>query len=442
MQTAMESCLAEYNRVLLDRYDLFYVDASYGSGAGNEVDITEHLEGYISKNLGRTSLSEFIGARDVTALSASDVDITDSRYACDGFYTSVREQIYAYMMAGPEGALASNFWELFYTTESYDEDDVWESTFDECVDEFESAREEAEEEDDDEEEHEGRSAGLEALDQVSDILDDIRGVLGSAFLSQVGRADVSGADIYGYNLLSSRDLHYGTTYEAENSHHYSEAGSLLMMQYIMEKCSTRSEPLDDSVLQYEAEYILFGHSSDEENLEQMTARLVLLRAACDLYAIRHVTQCTATADLIAAALQIFPGIPYDVTRNLILVIWAYAEAIADVRTLYDGGSVPLSKSDSNWQTSLGNLFSSGGGRSDGAGLDYAMYLRIFLLAEDMADPNTVTERLLDVIEVDVEKAQDGIPLYMDYCLDAMAAECTITSGFGYSCKVQSEITYN
>lgn len=448
-QTAMDSCLAEYNRILLDRYDLFYVDTSYGTGAGSEADLTEHLEDYIGKNLGQSSLSEFLGARDLTALSASDVDVTDSRYACDADYASVREQIYAYMTAGPEAAAASNLMELFSSALEYD-GDSWEEAYNERVDEFESACEELEEEDeddaeDDEDDGEAESAshtaGREMLDRIREVLDQIRSVLGSAFLHQVGREDVSDADAYGENMPENRILHYGTAYEAENSHDYGEAGSLLLTQYMMEKCGRYGEALDGSALQYEVEYLLFGHLSDRENLEQMTARLVLLRAAADLEAIDRVDSCVAVADGLAAILQFFPGIPAEITRNLVLVIWAYAEALADVRTLYDGGRVPLVKSGSNWQTSWDGLFSSGS-ESSGVGLDYETYLRIFLLAENMTNGNAVLERLLGVMELDVTLAQDGTPIFMDYCLDAMAASVTITSGFGYSCEVRHEITYD
>lgn len=446
MQTAMDACLAEYNRVLLDRYDLFYIDTSYGDGVGigGELDLTSHLEGYLGKNVGRSSWAEFLAGRDLTALSVSDVTIDELRYACDADYESVRQQIYAYMMAGPEGALADNLLELFETTESYEEES-WEEAYNESVSDFESACREAEGEDADEEgenERPGRAAGREAIERIRGVLDDIRGVLGQAFLSQVGRENVSTADIYGENILELRDLYTGTAYEAENSHDYGEAGSLLMMQYILEKCSHYGEEMDGSVLQYEIEYILFGHHADEENLEQMTARLVLLRAAADLASIENISQCTAVADVLAGILELFPGIPAGVTRSLILCIWAYAEAIADVRTLYDGGSVPLVKSNANWQTSWGSLFGGSSGGSDGSGLDYTMYLRIFLLAQDMTDPDTVMERLLSVMEVDVAAAQGGIPIRMDYCLDAMAASATFTSGFGYQCTVKHNITYN
>lgn len=84
----------------------------------------------------------------------------------------------------------------------------------------------------------------------------------------------------------------------------------------------------------------------------------------------------------------------------------------------------------------------GNGSTGGSGMDYAAYLRIFLLAEDMFDRDAVTQRLMNVMELDITKAQNGTPLYMDWCLDAMKADVTITSGYGYRAQVLQEITYN
>lgn len=446
VRTALDSCLAEYSRELENRYGLFYVDASYG-GSPEEENVTSHVKDYLSRNMEVSTISSLLGARNLTSLSVSSCEITDTRYACDSNGKSVREQIEAYMTAGPEAALASNFLEMFGSYESLDENS-WQEAFNESSSEFEEAARAAREEAERIEEEEGERdyGGDEDLRLVEEFLANIREYLGRAFLTQVlgGDGTVSGSSVNGSDLLEDRSLHYGTSYDAENSHDYSEVGSIRMGQYILEHCGNYRETIDGCALQYEAEYILFGMRDDRENLEQMTERLVLLRAAADLAAIHGVESCTRMADLIAEVLDFFLGIPMTVTRELILVIWSYAEAIQDVKTLYKGGKVPILKSASNWQTSfsiLGNIGGSGGS-SGGSGIDYAMYLRFFLLAADRSDPDTVTERLMNIMELDVTKAQGGTPLYMDWCLDAMKVDVTVASGYGYSTRVMQEITYN
>lgn len=442
VRTAMDSCLAEFNRELESRYKLFYVDTSYG-GSPSEENITTHMKDYMSRNLEQTSVSSLFGARDLVSMSVTSCEVTDSRFACDDGYKSVREQINAYMTAGPEAAIASNLFELFGSLQTLDEDE-WQEAFDESSSAFEDAVDEAMEElEDDEEERD--HGGDDDLDLVEEILDGIREFIGSAFLSQVFGSDagISDASSEGTDLLEDRSLHYGSSFKPENSHSYSEVGSILMGQYILEHCGNYREQVDGSALQYEAEYIVFGERTDRRNLERMTERLVLLRAAADLAAIHGVDSCTGTADAIAAVLNFFFGIPSSVTRELILVIWSYAEAIQDVKTLYKGGKVPIIKSESDWRTSFSSLRSIGGGSggSGGSGIDYAMYLRLFLLEADRSDQDTVTRRLMDVMEMDVTKAQ-GTPLYMDWCLDAMKVDVTIKSGYGYSAQVVQEITYD
>lgn len=442
VRTAMDSCLAEYNRALEERYSLLFVDTSYGGGSPSEESLTDHMKDYMSRNLERTTVSSLTGTRDLTALSVSSFAVTDSRYACDDHYRAVREQVEAYMTAGPEAALVSNFYELFGSYETLDED-AWQEAFDESSEEFEDAVEEALEEREEDEDYD--DGGDDDLNLVEEILNDIREFIGSAFLSQVFGSDdgISDSSAEGADLLEDRSLHYGSSYEAENSHGYSEVGSILMGQYILEHCGNYRERMDGSALQYETEYIVFGERTDRRNLERMTERLVLLRAAADLAAIHGVDSCTGTADAIGAVLNFFLGIPVSVTRELILVVWSYAEAIQDVKTLYKGGKVPILKSGANWQTSFSSLRSIGGGSgsSGGSGIDYAMYLRFFLLAADQMDPDAVTERLMNIMELDVTKAQ-GTPLYMDWCLDAMKADVTLQSGYGYSVRVLQEITYN
>lgn len=443
VRTAMDSCLAEYNRELESRYNLFYVDASYRSGSAAESNVTSHMEDYLNQNLETSTLSSILGTRDLTAMSVSSCEITDTRYACDSHGQSVREQIEAYMTAGPEAAVVSGIVDQFSAYMEIDEDS-WPNAFDDASSEFEDAVNDYEEDEDDEE-HEDHQESKDRLGVIEDILDEIHEVIASSFLIQVFgvSGDISIAGTEGSDLIEDRSIHYGSSYEAENSHDYSEVGSLLMGQYILEKCSNYREQVDGCVLDYEAEYIVFGERTDRRNLERMTERLVLIRAAVDLVAIHGVTSCTSTADVVAGLLELL-GIPAPVTRELILVIWSYAEAIQDVKTLYRGGKVPLVKSGSNWQTSWESLLSigSGDGSSGGSGLDYAMYLRLFLLSEDMFNKDEVTERLMNVMELDVTKAQDGTPLYMDWCMDAMKADVTITSGYGYEAHVIQEITYN
>ena len=72
-------------------------------------------------------------------------------------------------------------------------------------------------------------------------------------------------------------------------------------------------------------------------------------------------------------------------------VWALAEAMADARSLLDGGKVPLMKTGSDWKLSLENVLKTGAeGRlpdlektdpENEMGLDLKGYLRLFFICK-------------------------------------------------------------
>ena len=112
----------------------------------------------------------------------------------------------------------------------------------------------------------------------------------------------------------------------------------------------------------------------------------------------------------------------------------------DVRTLMDGGKVPLVKTKETWKTSLSGIFNpSARKQASGSGLRYEDYLRILLFLEGR---DKKTERLMDVMEMDVRKALGSENFRMDWCLDALTAEYEVESSFGYRCSIRRSAGYN
>ena len=62
----------------------------------------------------------------------------------------------------------------------------------------------------------------------------------------------------------------------------------------------------------------------------------------------------AEAEALAAALAGFTGIYplVKLVKGILLGAWAFAEAVSDVRILYQGGQVPLVKTGKDWRLSL------------------------------------------------------------------------------------------
>lgn len=98
-------------------------------------------------------------------------------------------------------------------------------------------------------------------------------------------------------------------------------------------------------LDYEWEYILCGGKSDQENLDEVISRLVLMRSVIDTVAIMSSTQKRNTAYTAALAVVGFTGLDLLVrfTQTLFIILWGTVEALVDVAALLQGKQIPLVK---------------------------------------------------------------------------------------------------
>lgn len=127
----------------------------------------------------------------------------------------------------------------------------------------------------------------------------------------------------------------------------------------MKVCGNFRNQKENSVLKYQVEYILYGFGSDASNLSACAAALFAVRSAGNLIAIYGNSSMKTQAEAVAEVLCCLIACPElaPVLKNILLVIWAVAEAIADVKTLLDGGNVPLLKKEGQWSLSLSNVLS-------------------------------------------------------------------------------------
>ena len=136
--------------------------------------------------------------------------------------------------------------------------------------------------------------------------------------------------------------------------------------------------LDDDYESLQIEYLISGKGSDLANLYSVANKLVAIRTGLNLVFMFTSSRCQADAKAIATAMVgwlLIPGLVKTV-ETIILIIWAIAESVADVKTLLAGGKVPLIKSDGDLQISLSSAASGGsGGSGSSSGLKYEDYLR-------------------------------------------------------------------
>lgn len=164
-----------------------------------------------------------------------------------------------------------------------------------------------------------------------------------------------------------------------------------------------SEP---SVLKYEMEYLLAGKKSDRENLKDAVNRVLTLRGAMNLLFLLNSPDKKAEVDALAAAVSV--GImPAQMALSFfILTLWAFGEAVLDVKTLLAGGKVPFWKTEGTWKTSLSGLldqsFLRESGKTSGEGRSYTEYLSCLMF---LMDRKTRNFRMMDLIQWNIQTKQ-------------------------------------
>lgn len=456
---AVNSALAEFSRELFLQYDLLMIDTSYGSGTGQLANTQAHVQDYLEGNLSAGGLQTFAGA-DFTRTSVSELTLTDTRFALDDGCGVLREQVNAYLSAEPAEELLSSVLENVNSYNGFGFDlTEWSRKKSENENELRSAMKEAEErrrrassEDNssDDAEMAEKAAAAEAYaaengvdsEHAMDPWKEINSMCSTPILSLVLRnASISSQAVNVSDYVSHRSWNRGDGAAPQNSHHYSQADALYMNQYISEKCGNYRNVSDKGELCYQMEYLLFGQSSDRSNLEKTAETLLLVRLAANTAFLLSDSGKRAEAGVWGTVLSLLCFMPEleELFTMAVLLAWSYVEAVQDVTALFSGGRVPLMKSDATWSTGLLSVFRPDltGGGSD-KGLDYEEYLRILLFLEN---GDTRDYRLMDIMEMDVRKAEGGSSFQMDRCLDTFTLKAQIVSSFGYSCSICREGTY-
>lgn len=172
---------------------------------------------------------------------------------------------------------------------------------------------------------------------------------------------------------------------------------LLMNEYLMMKFNCFTDYLDmeadeSACIDYTLEYILCGRGSDKENLEQTMLELSGIRTGMNLaYLITDKAKRTQAYTFAAGALGFTGNMALiKAGQYLVMSVWAYGEAIMDMRALYAGNKVDFVKTEKNWKLSLENLLSmkfDSDKESDDEGLEYRAYIRMLLMLESSEHKN-------------------------------------------------------
>ena len=431
---SMNSVLAEYSRALYEQYGLFMVDTSYGTGSHTIVNTEEHLRNYVQKNCERSALGKLTGATTMLGMYCKQARITGSSFATDNNGTVLNRQILAYMGAEPvEGLL----------TDVVSNTEMLKGAGLDTTDVEEMARQNQEQIDavelpviiNDDGEEEQISIGNPA-----DVVNSQRHI-GALNLAITDKSEISNAYVNLSEYVSHRKKNKGTGLRDYEEISISER--LLIEQYYYEKCSRYGAEMDKALLKYQLEYLAYGKNSDYANLEEVARRLLFWREASNMLYLFSNSAKVEEAELVASLLSAVMFIPElaDLIKYSILFAWTFAESISDLNILFSGGRVPMFKSDETWRLSLTGMLSfrdflNGGDCGDG--LYYQDYLRILLF---MTDFDTKTQRMMDIIEMDVRRTSGNAAFKIDHCLDTFCGEIQIGTTFGYDVKIERVYGY-
>lgn len=438
MDMAMDSALAEYHREMLEQYDLFFIDMSYGGKAPSFSNTEEHIRSYMNMNFRPFEVFTLPVGKDLTALTAGSVQLQQASVASDEKGAVLKAQAIAYM---------KDKWGLSFLEQAavnagiiqsggFLESDVEQRRLETETQVKDAIRRKEQQE---EEGWEGQN-----LELPSDVVNQARqeGILR---LAVENSSSLSAASLPVNNLYTHRNgTLEGTGLGSGVQTPASVADTCIFIRYIMEKCGNYREPKEDSAFAYQVEYLIQGKDNDLDNLRGTANKLLLVREAANMAYLYSdggkQSEARSTALLITALLGL-PELEEAVTQ-LILFAWGYAESVKDMRMLYDGEKVPVIKDGSTWHTPFSQLLTFRGHLSEypggQSGLGYEDYLQAFLFLEAQ---EKVTGRLMDVMEADIRQTKGNSCFRIDGCIDGMRAEAEVTSGYGYRYSIARSYGY-
>lgn len=400
---AVESVFAEYQKDLLERYGILAVESSYESETVSEENILNRLSYYGAENI--------------------ETDIAAIRYLTDQQGQEFVQQAVEYekqkngiSIAEDLAGSASVWKEQELTAEEYGKEDIETSTeLDQMLK-------------DEEKELPAENNPIAGLAEIKSI-----GILSlvcpEGFEISTKTTDLS-------KCVSQRKLQqgYGTMKEKEGR----AADTIFFNLYLKDKFGNAIEKKDNTVLDYELEYLLGGKAGDRENLEYVLRRISVLRFAVNYAYLLTDSAKQAEAEALATtlcAVLVIPGI-IPVVKHALLFAWAFGESLVDMRTLLAGKKVPAIKNSENWKLSLAGLQellkskNIPEGEDAENGYSYEQCLQMMLTLKKKED---LGMKALDLIEMNLKTGEDKSFFRADACMTGIDLKAT--------CRLRRAVTY-
>ena len=432
MDLSLSSIFAEYNRPLLKQYDLFFIDTSYGLEGASIDRLEGHLESYLEDNF---AMNEEPGiVKNLLELYTEEVNITDYSLASDEEGLLIKRQAVSYMK-DLYGATYLN--ELKRQLDSAQKEGLFTRDV--------TAERLANQSAIDSVEIPPKQIGEDEWEEVelnnpADAVNSTRGIL-SLVIDGEKELSLSGVSLSNY--ISQRNCNKGSGLSGREDK--GAMDELIFNEYLLKKCGCYTDPKESGALEYQIEYILEGKSNDIENLKAVVNKLLLIRETANVIYLFSDSAKMAEAEALAIAVTSAVAMPElsEPVKISLLFAWAYAESVYDVRSLLQGGRIPLLKTGETWHYSLSGMLDFASDTAveegtEGAGLSYGDYLRVFLAIEGEREK---TFRAMDIIEMDVRKCPGNSYFRLDTCVDYIEATVYTGSRYGFSHEITRSYYY-
>lgn len=248
--------------------------------------------------------------------------------------------------------------------------------------------------------------------------------------------------------VSHRELNVGWNYRIEEPDWLDR---VLLQQYLLTYFADYSNPKTDRGLQYELEYVLVGADNDIENLRTVVNELLLIRETANFVYLMSDADKALQAEVLATLLvgaSINP-IVIELVKSALLLAWAFAESILDIRALLQGKKIPLIKSKDTWTLAFENIGNIEEefwvAKESEAGLCYKNYLGIMLLLQEN---QCLAYRAMDVQEIvmqmkDSKIRMDNLTTHIQVTntYDATPRFASLKELIGWDYKISATVAY-
>lgn len=175
---------------------------------------------------------------------------------------------------------------------------------------------------------------------------------------------------------------------------------IVYTEYVMDKFISFTDKKEGTALNYEVEYILFGNKKDVDNLTAAAFTMATIRSGTNM--VYLITDSDKRNSAYQVAFNLVGTAKYEpvirVVQFALMYLWAYAEAILDVKILLEGKEITMAKSDETWQLSIENLLTMNmeGEAVSQNGIDYENFLRLLLHMKEDGKKSAYT---MDLVEL-------------------------------------------